>query len=96
MPNENFFGLSKSATVVLSIPITTLLIFSMSCFLLKPQNWKFYMKFVILGNLAYCLFTTTVIILKFKQLTLWGVSYFLLEILVILFIAGVEIMTLRK
>ena len=96
MPNENFFGLSKPVAINLSIPISVLLLFSMSCFLLKPQNWKLYMKFVVLGNLAYCLFTATVIFLNFKQLTTLGVSYFLIEILVICFIGGIEIMTIRR
>ena len=96
VPNENFFGLSHSIAINLSIPILCLMIFSASCFFLKPTKWKVFMKFVVLGNLAYCLFTTIIILQNFKQLTILGVSYFLIEILVILLIVRIEIMAIRK
>jgi hypothetical protein len=95
-PNENFFGLSYLISTNLSIPISVLLIFSTICFFSKPQNWKQFMKFVIFGNLAYCLFTVIIIFQNFKQLTLWGVLYFLIEIIVILFIVKIEIATIKK
>jgi hypothetical protein len=72
------------------------LIFSTSCFFLKPQNWKLFMKFVVLGNVSYCLFTLTTIFLNFKQLTIFGASYFFIEIVVVFFIVRIEIATIRK
>jgi hypothetical protein len=96
VPNENFFGLSFSTAINLSIPILGLLIFSTSCFFLKPKNWKLFMKLLVFGNVVYCLFTSVIIFLNFKELTFWGVSYFMIEILVILFIVSIEITTIRK
>ena len=96
MANEIFFGLSKSLATNLVIPILGLLIFSTSCFFLKPQNWKLLMKFVVLGNVSYCLFILATIFLNFKQLTILGVSYFLIELLIICFLIGIEIMTIRR
>jgi hypothetical protein len=96
VPNENFFGLAFSTAINLSIPILGLLIFSTSCFFLKPKNWKLFMKLLVFGNVVYCLFTSVIIFLNFKELTFWGVSYFMIEILVILFIVSIEITTIRK
>jgi hypothetical protein len=95
-PNENFFGLSYTSAINLSIPISGLLIFSTSCFFLKPKNWKLFMKLLVFGNVVYCLFTSVIIFLNFKELTFWGVSYFLIEILVIFLIVSIEIATYRK
>ena len=95
-PHEIVFGLSQPVAINLVIPISVLLLFSTSCFFLKPQNWKLFMKFVVLGNIAYCLFTSVIILLNFKELTIWGELYFLSEILVIFFIVGIEIATIRK
>jgi hypothetical protein len=96
VPNENFFGLSHSTAIYLSIPILGLLIFSTSCFFSKPQNWKLLMKFVVFGNLAYCLFTAIIILQNFKELTHLGVLYFLIEVMVIILIVRIEIATIRK
>ena len=96
IPNEIFFGLSESIAINLTILISVLLIFSTSCFFLKPQNWKLFMKFVVLGNVSYCLFTLTTIFLNFKQLTIFGASYFFIEIVVVFFIVRIEIATIRK
>lgn len=96
VPYGNFFGLSSSTLINLSIPIFGLLLFSMLCFFLKPQNWKLFMKLLALGNLVYCLFTSLIILLNFKELTIWGVVYFLIEIVLILFIVSIEMATVRK
>lgn len=96
IPNEIFFGLSEPVAINLAIPISVLLLFSTSCFFLKPQNWKLFMKFVVLGNIAYCLFTSVIILLNFKELTIFGASYLFIEILVIFFIVLTEIATIKK
>lgn len=95
-PNEPFFGVANSTAINLSIPVLGLLVFSSMCFFLKPQNWKLFMKMVIFGNLSYCLFTATIIFLSYKELTILGLLYFLLEILVIFVIVGIETLVVRK
>jgi hypothetical protein len=72
------------SALVLSILSTTI------CFI-NPLNWKYYLMFIALLNLSYCLFTSYFVFHNLETMTLLGKIYFIGEILVILILSIFEI-----
>lgn len=87
---ESFFGMPTQTLWILAIISVLISTYSMTCqFLLKsPFNALF--KVIITANIAYCLLTSILIFSNLKSITLFGIAYFLGEIVIILFLAKKE------
>jgi hypothetical protein len=83
LAGKDFFGLPVVTLLFLAGIATLLFLYSLSCYLLKPANWRPYLLGVILGNSLYCLFTFISVFWFYKQLSPLGLSYFILELIVI-------------
>lgn len=92
-PLETYFGIPTSVLLVLSIIAIFLFLYSFSCYKLIKKHWKPYLKIIIILNSLYILFSIGLIFYHFKQLTFLGVSYFVIEITVIIVVLFVEITT---
>lgn len=73
-----------------------LALYSGLCYYLMPHKWQILMKIVALVNLAYCGLTLGLVIYLWQSLQCLGITYFLLEIAVIVVLATVELRTAYK
>jgi hypothetical protein len=87
---ESLFGLPKSTVYSLSIPAFALMVYSLSCYLMKPKNWRLLLKVVAIANILYCLLTIATLFWFSDRITIIGLMYFIGEIAIILFIVGLE------
>jgi hypothetical protein len=89
-PLETYFGLPTSTLIVLSVIALGLFFYSFNCFKLIKLNWTPYLKIIIILNSIYTMFSIGLIFFHFNELTFLGVSYFVIEIVVIMLILIVE------
>ncbi|MES2836803.1 MAG: hypothetical protein V4667_04730 [Bacteroidota bacterium] len=93
---NTYFGLPKTTLSYLSIIAILFSIYSISCFYLLNKKWQFFLKAISIANILYCSLTGYLIIYYCKQITVLGLSYFILEISIILILAIVEILVLLQ
>ncbi len=87
---ESTFGMPKTALKVL-IPIAFIFtIYSLSCYLLRPIQWRIFLKIIAVANLLYCCLTIVIVVQHADMLTIFGKIYFLMELIVIVMLVGVE------
>jgi hypothetical protein len=91
-----YFGLPKTTLSYLSIIAILFSIYSISCFYFVNKKWHAFLKVISIANVLYCCLTTYLIIYYYKQITLLGLTYFILEISIILILAFVEIFILTS
>lgn len=48
------------------------------------------MKIIATANLLYCCLTAGLIVVYYQELTVWGLTYFVLEMAVIVVLAAIE------
>lgn len=80
---ETFFGVAQKISLQLAFIAFLFMIYSFSCYLLKPKNWKKCLNLIMIGNFFYSILTFLMIFFIYKQITLFGIFYFGGEILVI-------------
>lgn len=93
---ENLFGMPSIILHYLAGIAGIYFIYSLLCYVFIIRNISSYLKIIITLNLLYCILTAVLIILKFKELTYLGFTYFFLEIVVIFVIIFIEIKTLKR
>lgn len=87
---ELLFGISNEI-IKLLVPIPIVFsIYSLIAYYLSKHKWALFLKVIAVANLLYCFLTLYIIINHFGKLTVLGVSYFLIEIVIIVFLALYE------
>ena len=88
---ENIFGMPRRALYILSFIACIFSVYSFSCFIRQLENWKPYLKIIAVANLIYCCVTLGLVINLYQKLTIFGLLYFVLEIIVIVILATTEL-----
>ncbi len=92
---NEYFGMPIITLDILSIIAFFFCVYSLSCFLLLTKNWHFFLQPIIFANLLYCFLTSGLVIYYYQQLTNLGITYFLLEIVVVCGLVFFEINVLK-
>lgn len=87
---EDFFGMPRSYLILFIFLASVFSIFSLSCYFLKPANWKKYLTIIAVLNFLYCLLTGISVFRNVNSLTLPGFIFFAAELVVILILVGYE------
>jgi hypothetical protein len=90
---NTYIGMPKNILQILSAGAFCLFIYSISCNLLIKSNFKSFLLIIIILNLTYTVISTALIIDFYNQLTVLGFTYFILEIVIILFVVYLEYKT---
>lgn len=90
---EAIFGMPPNVLYGLAGIAGGFCIYSLSCFLRKPENWRPYLKGIAIANLAYCALTAGLVVYFRQRLTGLGILYFVLEIAVIVGLSVFELKT---
>jgi len=83
MPEEALSSLGILASVYA--------LFSGLCYFLKVERWKLFMRVIAMANLFHACLTIVLVYLNFETLTILGITYFILELLIVLFLSRVEL-----
>lgn len=96
---DQYVGMPKTALSILSTMAVFLCIYSTICFCLLKENWNSFIRIICIANLLYCFLTIGLIIVNLTTLTIFGLSYFLAEITIVIVLVYIEFhvaMTIKK
>lgn len=88
---EDTFGMPQKVLYWLSFMACVFSAYSFFCYIGIKGNWKPYLKIISVVNLLYCCLTMTLVIYFFQKLTVPGMLYFILEIIVVTILALIEL-----
>lgn len=84
---ESFFGMPSNLLYKL-IPVTMgFVVYSFSIYSINPVKWRSYLRIIAVANILYTILTMALLYHSFEKLLFPGIIYFVLEVIVILFIA---------
>lgn len=93
---QPLIGLPKSILYKLSIVALVLFTYSSLCFIFIKHSFSPFLITIGIANLCYCIASVYLITIHFEELTLLGVTYFILEKVIVLTLAYIEIKTALK
>lgn len=95
-PFNEYIGMPKYILSYLSLIAILFCAYSITCFFVVNKNWRLFLKIISIGNILYCCLTMGLVIYFFNQLTIFGIAYFLLEIVLILLLVRIELAVLKN
>lgn len=93
---EEQFGMPQGIVYALAVPASIFAIYSFGCFYLAGENWSILLRIIATANLLYCCVTIVLVFYHFTILTWLGITYFLLEIVVIVALVSIEFILSSK
>lgn len=93
---EHFFGMPRNILYGLSFLACVFAVSSFWCYRRVDRNWRPCLKAIATVNLLYCCLTAGLVLCYRQELTTWGLVYFLLEVVVIITLATIELKTAYK
>ncbi len=87
---KELIGIDREMLVTLISIATVYAIFSLSCYLIRPANPTLFLKVIAIANICYSCCMMFFVILGHETLTLLGVTYFLIESMIIFYLAMLE------
>ena len=91
----SLIGLPIPTLQILAAIALTSAAYSFSCYWILPPARRL-LATIIIGNLLYCVLTASILVTRFDEMTMWGILYFVAEILIIFSLVAVELNVFRK
>lgn len=88
---DDFFGMPRGVVFCLSGVASVFAVCSLGSYFFVNDAWRLFLKRIAIANLLYCCLTLGLTVAYWQRLTGWGISYFLLEIVVVSSLAAVEL-----
>ena len=86
-----YFGMPKYILTYLSLIALVFCIYSTTCFFLLKRNWTPFIRVISIANLIYCVLTMVFLYIYFNELTKLGLTYFFIEIVIIIALVYIEL-----
>jgi len=83
MPTQILYTLSGLASLFA--------IYSLSCYFFVKDNWNPYLRFIAIVNMLYCILSLVLVYIYFSELTVLGLTYFILEKVIVLTLVWIEL-----
>lgn len=93
---QELIGMPTNILLYLSLFATALFFYSTYCFHSIKTNFSKHFIRISIANYSYCLISIFLLIIHFSQLTALGISYFIVEKLIVLTLATLELKTALK
>lgn len=87
---ESFFGMPRAKLYVLAGIAVIFAIYSLTCYWRLPIHWQPYLRAIAVANLLYCCVTAGLVVYLYEELTIWGIGYFVGEIVIVVSLAIFE------
>jgi hypothetical protein len=81
---NNYIGMPSHLLYILSSVALALSMYSVTCFMKRVSNWKAWLKAISILNLLYCILTAIMVVYNWDQIKTLGVTYFTIEIILII------------
>ena len=93
---EAFFGM-PAAILYRLLPLPMIfIVYDLTCFVLKPDNWQRCLKGIAWANLLYGILTISLVWRHSSSLTSWGMAYFIAEAIIIGILVAWELSMARS
>jgi hypothetical protein len=92
----DYFGMSSDALIYLATIAWGLALYSMTCYFALDDNWRPFLRPLLIANVFYCFLTSWLLIAFAKTLTIFGYAYFLSEMVLISALVYVEVQISRS
>jgi hypothetical protein len=93
---EDSFGMPWAILYALSSVACLFAIYSICCYFFNFSNWQTYLKVIIMANTLYCCLTIGLVFFYYKSLSILGLIYFILELMVLIVLIFIERTVLAK
>lgn len=93
---EGTFGMPLRPLMVLALIAGFFALYSFGCYFFLKHRWKPFMRAIAVANLMYSGLTLVLVVRHYDLLTLLGVGYFTIELLVLLVLIILEFRALTK
>lgn len=90
---EPVFGMPRETLYFLAFLPCIFAVYDIYCYLRITKNQELFLKFIAAANLVYCVVSTGLVLQHYQRLTNLGLAYFVLEIIVVIVLAMVELKT---
>ena len=91
-----YFGMPIPVLHKLALVACGFAVYSLSCHFLLTAKWGKFLKPIIFANAAYCVASAILVVYHFEKLTIIGIVYFVIEILIIVALIYIEINALPE
>jgi len=93
---NEYFGMPQHILTYLSVIAVSFSIYSAACYFLLKERLKPYIRIIGIANIVYCASTLALLITFHSLLTVLGIAYFSIEILIICGLSYVELNVAAK
>ncbi|MEO9802685.1 MAG: hypothetical protein ABJF04_05520 [Reichenbachiella sp.] len=88
---ESTFGMPKKTLYILAFLPCIIVLYDLSCYFGLSKNWIPYLKTIAIANLIYACISLGMVLHHYQQLTALGLTYFLLELVIVVALASIEL-----
>ena len=90
---ERIFGMPAPVLYLLAGMALVFALYSFTCYRRFGQHWRPFLKGIAIINLSYCALTLVLSFYHYTSLTLLGWIYFIVEIIIVVSLAFIELKT---
>lgn len=90
------FGMPQNTLSLLSIIAIVFCVYSICCFFFAGKNWRPFLRIISIANILYCCLTLGLVVYQYSHLTILGITYFVLEIIIVCGLVFFELQVLRS
>lgn len=80
---ESLIGMPKNILYFLAVLPCLFAVYSIYCHFLVKHSWRTFLKGIAIANLSYCVLTVSLVFIHYENLTVLGLGYFLVELVII-------------
>jgi hypothetical protein len=90
---ESLFGMPRETLYFLAFLPCLFALYDLICYLKVKKNELLFLRGIAFANLCYCCLSLGFVVHDYAQLTNLGLAYFILELIVVLFLAAMQLKT---
>lgn len=92
---QDLIGMPKEVLYYLASAAVFFAIYSLSCAAIGPRKWPTFLRIIAFINLTYCVVSVALVYYYYPQLTKLGIAYFIIEKIIVIYIAMMELKTAK-
>lgn len=89
-------GMPQTMLYFLSGVAFTYMVYSLCCYYFVSNKWRPCLIAIAIANILYCCLTTAIVFYFKHLLTVLGLTYFVVDIFILIFLISIEIKTIKK
>lgn len=87
---ESYFGMPSDALYILAFLPCVFAVYDFVCYYKVTDNWRPFLRGIAVANLLYCFLSIALVFQHYQELTILGIIYFVLELLIVVVLAKIE------